>query len=224
MYSDGIEQLMVELHTKRSVTLSLHCDHGLECFQSLEGSFETDCTGLDVMPGCGLCHDRTDEIVGQHVCPDFLANEFLCFAAQDIHLHGCLDGSQIEFIVPPRPIQECKICFGRLVRIKQGRDDNNTLRPEPVLFNTNASLSNREILRKRFVRFSINRSNQVRLAPADNVIIFPQTFSFSKVRFAAGFVQSTDRVDATLFERQYFVPTRQQTIGQKYITGAKDIP
>ena len=82
---------MVEAQPSLQVTSALKSNHGLECFQGLKGSLEADRAWLDVVPGSGLRDDRTDEIVGEEMCPDFLSNKFRRLASQDIHLQRDLD-------------------------------------------------------------------------------------------------------------------------------------
>ena len=94
--------------------MPLKVDQGLKSFQCLHRSFEADGPRLDVVPKSGLSHDRVDEIVGEDVSPDFLANELRRFASQDTHLHRRLDRSQIELVVPTRTIQKGEILLGRL--------------------------------------------------------------------------------------------------------------
>ena len=119
-----------------------------------------------------------------------------------------------------RMLGVCERSFRRYIN----RYHDNGLRSESRLFNSKPNFSNRDRIRKRVVRFPINRSNRPRLAPADHVIIFTQAFSTSKVRFAVGFVQPTDQFEATLFKHHDPRPIRHPTIGQQNISGAKDIP
>ena len=67
--------------------MPLKVNQRLKRFQGLESPFEADRPWLDVVHGCGLRHDRADEIVSQDVRPDFFVNQLWRFAAQNIHLH-----------------------------------------------------------------------------------------------------------------------------------------
>ena len=86
VFGDCIQQTMVEEMAKGRVVLALEGNHGLKGFESLERSLETDRSRFDAMFDSGLCRDRTDEVVGQDVRPELLADEFWCLAAQDVHL------------------------------------------------------------------------------------------------------------------------------------------
>ncbi len=52
--------------------LALDSNHWLEGFQRLNRALEADRSRFDAVFGCGLSHDRTDEIVGQDMRPEFL--------------------------------------------------------------------------------------------------------------------------------------------------------
>ena len=103
--SDGVEALFIEMVATRERSTQ-NCNHRLERFECLNGSFETDRSGLDAVFAGRLCDDGPDEIVGEDVCPDFLSHQLGCLAAQDFHLHSLLRRSQIEFdlsvILPPK--------------------------------------------------------------------------------------------------------------------------
>ena len=57
--------------------------------------------------------------VGENVCPDFLSYLFGRLTAQDVHLHGLLQRPQIEFAIPARTIELCKITGRHSLRIQQ---------------------------------------------------------------------------------------------------------
>ena len=63
-------------------------NQSLKLSEELESALEADCSRLNVMPRCGLRHDRADEIVSENVRPDFFAHRLRRLAAQDIHLQG----------------------------------------------------------------------------------------------------------------------------------------
>ena len=224
MKCDGVEQLLVEDGAERGVTASLKVDQRLKRFQRLERPFEADRSRLHAVLRRRLGHDRADEIVGQDVRPDLLADEFRRLAAQDVHLHRRLDRSQIEFVVPAGTIQSRQVFLGRFLGIEQGRDHDDGLRPESRLLDSNASFANRQVLRKRVVRSPIDRANRRRLVPVDDVIVVAQAFSAAKVCFPVGFVESTDQVDAALLEQHHPRPIRHQAISQQHIAGTKDVP
>ena len=73
---DAPKHVVVELGAKRPIVLSSKGDHRLKSFQCLECSFEADGARVDAYSGCGLGHDRADQIVSQDMCPYLLAHEF----------------------------------------------------------------------------------------------------------------------------------------------------
>ena len=73
--------------------MALEGNQWLKGFQGLECAFEADRSWKHIVHGRGLSDDRADEIVGQDVRPNFLANELRCFASQDVHLQRDLDRS-----------------------------------------------------------------------------------------------------------------------------------
>ncbi len=81
----------------------------LESFECLNGSLEADRSWFDAVLFCGLSHDRTDEIVGQDVCPKFLPDEFRCLASQDVHLQRLFQGPEIQLRIPARTIELCEV-------------------------------------------------------------------------------------------------------------------
>ncbi len=139
--------------------MPLEVDERLKRFECLQGSFETYRSRLDIVLHGGLRHDRPDEIVGEDVRPDLFVNKLGRFASQDIQLHGGLDRSQVEFIIPPRAIQIRQLILGRRLGIEQGRDNDNDLRPEPRLLDAKPSFPNRHEFGERLVCFPIDRAN-----------------------------------------------------------------
>ena len=105
MGNNDIQQLLVEVISIGRASISLNRDEWLEGFKSLNSSFETDRPRLAIVFGGGLCHDRANQVISQHMRPNFLSDKFWCSASQVVHLHGRLDGSEIDFIVPPGAIQ-----------------------------------------------------------------------------------------------------------------------
>ena len=127
---NGIQQLFIEVLAKSSATMPLKVNQRLKRLQRLQGTLEADRARLDVVPECGLSHDRPDQVVCQDVRPDFFANQLGCLASQDVHLHRGLDRAQIEFVIPAGTIQQCQILLRRLLGIQQGRHHDEGLRPE----------------------------------------------------------------------------------------------
>src|ERR1017187_4082083 len=95
------------------------------------------------MFACGLCDDGTDEIVGQDVRPDFLADQLRCFAPQNVHLHRLFQRSQIKLGVPARAIKLRQVVFGNLVTVQQRRDDDDCLGAKARLLDSHTSFPNR---------------------------------------------------------------------------------
>lgn len=77
----------------------------LEGFQWLDRALEADRAGREVVLRGGLGDHRVDEIVGQHMPPDFLASEFRSPAVQDIHRHGWLQRFQISLRASPPALE-----------------------------------------------------------------------------------------------------------------------
>jgi hypothetical protein len=97
---DGVEQVVVQAQAARRVVFALQRDHRLKRFQGLDGALEADRTWFEIVLVRCLSDDRANQVVGQDVCPQFLANQFGSLAAQHVHLHGLFEGSQIELSVP----------------------------------------------------------------------------------------------------------------------------
>jgi hypothetical protein len=87
---DRIEQVLVEDLAEGRVVFALESNHWLEGFERLDRSLEADRSWLDAVFGCRLSRDRTDEIVGQDMRPEFLPDKFWCLASQDVHLERLL--------------------------------------------------------------------------------------------------------------------------------------
>ena len=79
--------MLIEAHAECRVAFAHDINRWLKPLQRLERAFETDRSRLDVVLGCRLGHDRSDEIVGEDVRPNLIANKFRRLATQDIHLH-----------------------------------------------------------------------------------------------------------------------------------------
>ena len=86
VFGDCIQQTMVEEMAKSRVVLALEGNHGLKGFECLDCSLEADCSRFDAVFSCRLSRDRTDEIVGQDMRPEFLPDKCWCLASQDVHL------------------------------------------------------------------------------------------------------------------------------------------
>ena len=121
---DRIEQVLVEDLAEGRVVFALESNHRLKGFERLDRSLEADRSRFDAVFGCGLSHDRADEIVGQDVRPDFLPDQFRCLAAQDVHLQRLFQRSQIKLRVPASTIELREIVFGELVCVQQRRGDD----------------------------------------------------------------------------------------------------
>lgn len=104
-------------------------------------------------------------------------------------------------IVPPRAIQLREFFLAYFVWIKQRCHDDESSGPEPRLLDTNTSLTNCELFRKRQIRFPVNGSNGRWLLPTDNMITRAKSFSLSKVSPAMCFVESADKVKSTFFQQ-----------------------
>ena len=105
---DRVEQVLVEDLAEGRVVFALESNHWLKGFECLDRSLEADRSRFDAVFGCGLSHDRTDEIVGQDVRPEFLPDKFRCLAAQDVHLQRLFQRPQIKLGVPARAIESAR--------------------------------------------------------------------------------------------------------------------
>ena len=72
----------------RASSTLLVINQSLKLAKELKSPLEADRSWLILMPGCGLRHDRTDEVVSEDVCPNFFAYQLRCLATQDVHLQG----------------------------------------------------------------------------------------------------------------------------------------
>ena len=113
---DGSEHLLIERLSVLDPTVCLLGDHRLKGLQDLERRLEADRSRRDSFLACRLGHDRADQVVGQDVRPDLLADQFRRLAAQHVHLQRDLDRSQIELVVPARPVELSQIVLGVLAR------------------------------------------------------------------------------------------------------------
>jgi len=129
----------------------------------------------------GLCRDRTDEVVGQDVRPEFLADEFWCLAAQDVHLQRLFQRLQIEFRVPPRPIKLCNIVLSEFICIQQRRGDNDGSDSKARLCDLDSAFSDHQELGERVVSLPVDRARLRRFEPLDDVIILAESLSTAKV-------------------------------------------
>ena len=72
--SDGIKDLLVEVHTERSVTFTLEGNQRLEGIQCLDHSFEADRSRFHIVFAGRLSDDRADQIIREDMRPDLLPN------------------------------------------------------------------------------------------------------------------------------------------------------
>jgi len=166
--------------------LALESDHGLEGFERLNRSLETDRSRLDVVFDGRLSRDRTYEIVSQNMRPQFLADKFRCLAAQDAHLQRLLERSQIQLGVPARPVELREIVLGEFACIQQRRDDDEGPDAKAWLLDLDATFSNHQELGERIVRLPVDGSRLRRFEPFDNVIVFAQVLATAEVGLSIG--------------------------------------
>ena len=93
-----------------------------------------------------------------------------------------------------------QVLFGKLLGIQKRRYHNNGFAAKASLLDVNTAFTNREILGQHFLSLPAERSN-LRPLPANNVIFFTQSLSFSKVGLPHR-LQLSDGIDASLLERQ----------------------
>lgn len=77
----------------------------------------------------GLTHQGTNEIVGQEVDGQFLANHRWGLGAQHIHVHRGFEMSQIQLYFPPQAIQPGDVFLSIGDRIQQRGDHGNLFGP-----------------------------------------------------------------------------------------------
>src|SRR5215212_12115435 len=85
------------------------CPKGIE---SLECSREAEGARYETTPDGCCSHHTPNQIIGQDVHPQFLPYHGRRFPADDIHPQRCLDGAQIQFRMPPAPIQLRNLLLG----------------------------------------------------------------------------------------------------------------
>jgi len=176
MGCDRFEQLVTELRAEARVLLAPDGNHRLEGFERLNGPFEADRSWFDAILGCGLRHDRADEIVGQDVGPNLFTHEFRRLAAKNIHLQRDLQRLQVKFSVPPGSIQFGKVVLCIFVWIQQRRGDDEGLHAKTRLLDANTALADRQKLGKRGVGFSVDRARLLRFGPKDDVVVSRPSF------------------------------------------------
>ena len=145
---DGPERPPLERFSVAKTEVGLVSNQGLKGLEDLKRRLEAEGSRWDPVPAGRLCHERADQVVGQDVCPDLLPDQFRCLAPEHVHLERDLDRSQVEFIVPPRPIECGQIRLGRLLGVQQGRHDDDRPGPESGLCHANPSLSDRDQCRE----------------------------------------------------------------------------
>ena len=88
----------------------------------LHGVFEAQAPWRHMGSARGLCHERSDQIVGEKVHPDLLLVHLGRVAAELGHLQGGLDRAQIELDVPSQPKELAECSFANLTRVQKARD------------------------------------------------------------------------------------------------------
>ena len=196
---DAVEQLMIEQHSMNCASMLLVIDQPLKLFEELKRPLEANRSWLNLMFRCCLRHDHTDEIVSENVRPNLLTHEFRCFATQDIHLQSLFHRTQVKLGIPTRSIEFTNFLFGKLLGIEKRRDHNDCLGLKASFLDANTTFTNGEIFGQHFLSLPTERSNH-RSLPADDVIFFSETLSFSKVGLSHR-LQLRDGVDPSLLER-----------------------
>lgn len=203
--------------------LSSDRNQRVEGFQRLDRPLETDRSRFDAVFGGGLSHDRTDQIVGQNVRPEFLPDKFRCLASQDIHLHRLFQRSQIKFGVPSRTIELREIVLAELLGIEQRRGDDEYLHTKARLLNADATFPDHQEFGQRIVGLAIDGTGLGRFGPLDNVIVVVQAFSTAKVGFTVR-SKAAHAINTACLEHRHLRPGTHQAIGQHDVAWTKNVP
>jgi len=98
-------------------------------------------------------------------------------------------------------VQISQLFLAVVFRVEQRCHNDQHLRAEARLFDTNASFASGDLLWHRSVGFAIDVLHR-RLGPVGDVIVLAKTLAASKIRLSHCFVQPRDRIDSSLLERK----------------------
>jgi hypothetical protein len=141
MTSDRPEYLLIERFPVAKPAVRLARDQQLESFQDLERCFETEGSRRSASLTGRLSHDRSDQVVRQHMSPDLLAHELRRLATQDVHREDVLDRPPIEFHVPASAIELSEVIPGGLLGVQQRRRDDEAPDPKAALLDPSVASS-----------------------------------------------------------------------------------
>ena len=149
-----------------------------------------------MIEGGGLLHEGADEIVGDGMHDDFLADHVGCLATENIHAEGDLDVAEEQFDGPAAQV-EFGDFIGRVAdRVGEGGDDDEGLGTEAGDGDGDKDLPEGEGLRCAApVCEDAALGALDGFLPDDEAIIWPQSFAVAQV-IEAGLMQAHDRVYA----------------------------
>ena len=164
--------------------------------QGIDGAFEAESFDGDMVEGCGLLHEGANEVVGDGVHDDFLADHVGGLATENIHAEGDLDISEKQFDGPAAQV-EFSDFIGRVAdRVDEGGDDDEGMGSEARDGDGDKDLPKGEGLWCATPVCEEAASWALYgFLPDDQTIIWPQSFAVAQV-FEARLMQAHDRVHA----------------------------
>lgn len=128
---DRCKKIFSESLATSRVEFAFQGEYRLEGLNRLDRGFETDCPWFNQELRGRLSHHCPNEIVCQHMRPDFLPNQIGRLATQLIHLHRLFQRSDIQFDIPAFSVERREFFFRILNRIKERRRKDKNLVAEP---------------------------------------------------------------------------------------------
>src|SRR6266446_5732265 len=158
---------------------------GDKAVDGLQSTCEAELTGAQSLAQSCPYHHRADQIIGQHIHPQFLPHHLRGSAPQHVHPESHLDRSQVELTVPALAIEVRYVVSAVEHRVEQSRHYHEHLGAKPASPHTHAQLSHRQLIGQPRIGWLIHPRWLDRLAPLYAMILTAQALATAKVRCAA---------------------------------------
>jgi len=221
IFGDDLEQLIEE-----ATLFSWLGMRGIECVsplaEGIDGSLEAKTGDVDIIECGRLLHESADQVIGDDMQCDFLANHLGSAAAKHVHAEGDLDVAKEQLDTPAAEIKLGQL-FGRICDgIGQCGDDDNGLRPKAGDIDLNVKHSQSKRL-GNCLPFAFGNMLWAsdRLGPGDEAILGAEALAFSEVG-GPGFMDAHNRINTLELQLGDGQVGTEATIGERDVAFVKE--
>jgi len=221
VFSEDLKQLIEQAHLFTRFGVG-----GIERIgplaQGVDGALETESFDGQVVESGGLLHEGADEVVGNGMHGDLLADHGGGLAAQHVHAEGDFDVAEEEFDGPSAQIEFGEFGGGVKDRIDEGGDHHEGLGSETRRGDRNIDQSQGERGgHEAPVSGGAGAGALFGFLPSDQAVVRAKAFALSQVS-GASLIHAHDRVDARLQQDGDVDIGTETSVGEDDIAGEKE--